>query len=239
MIVVPVAHTVIDPLALDQSGYDLQGNPPTDIDELAEAAGRNCYLSWHRPNPGTRENWDYLANIIRQGHYSVMEHGSVSFYVSGLSRSGLAELTRHRHLSFSVVSQRYVEADRLGPVIPALFDELEPALRAKLAKKVIDHWLRSLALYREICDELQALGYKRKQRQEAAREVLPNCVESPLFVTGNLRAWRDVLAKRHHVAADKQLQRFARLVLKHLRDIAPACVQDIPDEPYGSEEERG
>jgi thymidylate synthase (FAD) len=50
-------------------------------------------------------------------------------------------------------------------------------------------------------------------------------------VTGNLRAWRDVLGKRHSKHADAEIQELARLILGHLRTIAPNSVQDLDDEP--------
>jgi thymidylate synthase (FAD) len=52
-----------------------------------------------------------------------------------------------------------------------------------------------------------------------------------MVVSGNLRAWRDVLGKRHSVHADAEIQEFAALVLGHLRSIAPNSVQDIGEEP--------
>lgn len=80
-----------------------------DADDLAEQAGRLCYLSWNRPNPATATNKGYLANIIAQGHFSVLEHASATFYIDGVTRNFTHELIRHRHLSFSEVSQRYVD----------------------------------------------------------------------------------------------------------------------------------
>ena len=205
-------------------------------DELAEAAGRLCYQSWDRPNPKTATNKGYLANILAQGHESVLEHASVTFYVEGVSRALLAELTRHRHLSFSVVSQRYVDAAQLDRVWPPIVRELDIETRDQIADLIAVQYDENLRAYSEIVEILMAKGYKRKEAREAARAVLPNATESPMIVTGNLRAWRDVLKKRHHVAADKEIQRFAGEVLRHLREIAPSSVQDIPDKPYGSEE---
>ena len=54
----------------------------TDAEDLVEFAGRACYQSFHKPNPKTAENADYIANIIAQGHESVLEHATVSFYLS-------------------------------------------------------------------------------------------------------------------------------------------------------------
>ena len=88
----------------------------TDADggqALLEFAGRACYQSWSKPNPKTATNAGYLQHIIDVGHFSVLEHASVSFYITGISRSCTHELIRHRHFSYSQLSQRYVpENDR-------------------------------------------------------------------------------------------------------------------------------
>lgn len=75
---------------------------------LVEFAGRACYQSWSKPNPKTATNAGYIKHIIDVGHFSVLEHASVSFYITGLSRSCTHELIRHRHFSYSQLSQRYV-----------------------------------------------------------------------------------------------------------------------------------
>jgi thymidylate synthase ThyX len=62
----------------------------TDADggqALAEFAGRACYQSWGKPNPATATNAGYLRHILEVGHLSVLEHGTVSFYLTGVSRS--------------------------------------------------------------------------------------------------------------------------------------------------------
>lgn len=196
-------------------------------DALGEAAGRLCYKSFARANPATAANADYLANILRQGHYSVLEHASVTFLVRGVSRSLLTELTRHRHLSFSVVSQRYVDYSQTEPVIP-------PAMRSNsgMAAHLRRQYARDVATYEAYVATLVADGLSRKAAREAARSVLPNAAPVDMVVTGNLRAWRDVLGKRWHVAADAEIREMAGLVLERLREVAPASVQDIPAEPY-------
>jgi thymidylate synthase (FAD) len=249
MRVTPIAHTVFDldaaVAASDYVAHD--AGPVTDADELGEFAGRACYESWHRPNPATATNDGYMANILSQNHESVLEHSSVSFYVEGVSRSLLAELTRHRHLSFSVLSQRYVRLDSDRVVLPPLIDEYgdTPLILSPfppewggqdwtIQDEIDDAIQHAFDAYNAVADKLISKGVPRKKALEAARCVLPQAAESPLVVTGNLRAWRDVLGKRHHVAADAEIQMFAAEVLRHLRAIAPASVQDIPDEPYGS-----
>ncbi|MQS40016.1 FAD-dependent thymidylate synthase [Streptomyces katsurahamanus] len=224
-----IAATTIGDLPLFEAyGYDAyHGERTSDGDALAEAAGRICYKSFNRPNPKTARNADYLANIIRQGHYSVMEHASVSFLVRGVSRALLAELSRHRHLSFSVVSQRYVNYADTQPVIP-------PALTQDHVGdwEIHNAYRMSLDAYETLVTHLVGKGLKRKEAREAARCVLPNAAPVDMVVTGNLRAWRDVLGKRWHVAADAEIREFAGKVLGELRRYSPNCVQDIPEEPY-------
>ncbi|AFU62232.1 ThyX-like thymidylate synthase [Streptomyces phage TG1] len=199
----------------------------TDADALGEASGRICYLSFGRPNPATATNAGYLSHIIGQGHYSVMEHASVTFLVRGVSRALLTELTRHRHLSFSVVSQRYVDHADTEPVIPPALRDDDDAVADLKAD-----YRRALVAYEETYEYLRAAGLKRKEAREAARSVLPNAAPVDMVVTGNLRAWRDVLGKRWHVAADAEIREFAGMVLDRLRDVAPNSVQDVPESPY-------
>jgi len=233
--IIPIAATVMFDYAVKTSTpyvpHDL-GHNPASIDNLAEFAGRNCYQSWDRPYPKTAQTQDYLKNIISQNHFSVMEHGSVTFYVEGVSRSLLAELTRHRHLSFSVVSQRYVDANDLAPVIPPIVDLLPVSDKSWTEADLKQHWNAGLEMYNNLVELFVEHGHKRKEAREAARAVLPNMTDSPMVVTGNIRAWRDVLTKRYHLAADKEIQGFAEEVLNHLRVLAPNCVQDI-GEKYG------
>lgn len=221
-----LASTVLrDHVMAEAYGYDVDPDRhSTDADALGEASGRICYKSFGRKNPATAANAGYLANILSHGHYSVLEHSSVSFLVRGVSRALLAELSRHRHLSFSVVSQRYVNYAETAPVIP-------PGVDAETADMIRRDYAVTLLVYRDVYERLVSNGLKRKAAREAARAVLPNAAPVDMVVTGNLRAWRDVLGKRHSVHADAEIQVFARTILGHLRSIAPNSVQDLSEEP--------
>jgi thymidylate synthase (FAD) len=126
------------------------------------------------------------------------------------------------------VSQRYVSYADTEPVIPpALMDDMGAV------KTLTDHYEDSVSAYEPLVDTLTSRGLKRKEAREAARSVLPNAAPVDMVVTGNLRAWRDVLGKRWHVAADAEIREFAGHVLTHLRSVAPNSFQDVPTTPYG------
>lgn len=234
----------------EPKGWGTDGYVFEDMDEdpdaLAEFAGRACYQSWGRPNPKTATNEGYLANILGMGHESVLEHASATFYIEGVSRSLTHELIRHRHLSFSQLSQRYVDESDTEFVKPPLMEELGPDATGYNDRGCngVGLWFLEETAREEYQREVDAimqrakeLGRKvtRKQAREAARAVLPNATETKIVVTGNMRAWRDVLKKRWHVAADAEIRQLAGEILKQLRSIAPNSLLDIPDEPYGSE----
>lgn len=200
---------------------------PRDGDELAEAAGRLCYKSFNRPNPATAKTDGYVANILKQQHYSVLEHASVTYYVTGVSRSLLTELERHRHLSFSVVSQRYVDHSDTGWVIPPAIEELPEIEKEELKKEIGAVVAGAQAAYGYIFGILTDNGFKKKQAREAARAVLPGATHTEFLVTGNLRVWRELLQKRLSPGADAEIRQLAELLLADLKDYAPATFQDF------------
>ena len=224
MIVRLIASTAFESsAATTATGYKHHTYGVKEADELAELAGRVCYQSFTRPNPDTAENAGYLANILKQQHESVLEHASATFYVAEVSRSLLAEITRHRHLSFSVMSQRFVDEGSATFITPpAIFKEQSEPIQLYLAATA---GVRDF--YDSIVKYLMKAGYTRKQAREAARSVLPNAVETKFVVTGNMRAWRDVLKKRISTAADAEMQLFAREIFKILKEIAPNTFQDF------------
>ena len=210
-----IAHTAIVPDAIEQRLEIQEGS--TDAETLTVYAGRSCYESWSRPNEKTREDKDYLRRtLFEQGHFSILEHASATFYLTGVSRALLAEITRHRHLSFSVLSQRFVDESDANIVIP-------PAARG--SEKLMWEFENAAAgarhSYRELVEALLDSGLARKQAREAARAVLPNMVETRIVVTGNLRAWHEVIERRTAPDADAEFQQVAGMIRDELQKLAP------------------
>lgn len=204
----------------------------TDADggeALLEFAGRACYQSWSKPNPRTATNASYLKHIIDVGHLSVLEHASVSFYITGISRSCTHELVRHRHFSYSQLSQRYVPESEAQVVVPPGMED-DPELQ----KILLDAADASRAAYQELLTRLEAKFVDqptavllRKQARQAARAVLPNDTETRIVVTGNFRAWRHFIAMRASENADIEIRRLAIACLRELTAVAPAVFADF------------
>ena len=196
---------------------------------LTEFAGRACYQSWSKPNPKTATNAAYLRHIIDVGHFSVLEHASVSFYITGVSRSCTHELIRHRHFSYSQLSQRFVpERDSQVVLPPGIEDDPElQRLFFAAADAGRDAYAALLArLEAKFADEPNAV-LRRKQARQAARAVLPNATETRIVVSGNYRAWRHFIAMRASEHADVEIRRLAIACLRQLADLAPAVFADF------------
>ena len=214
----------------------------TDADggqALAEFAGRACYQSWSKPNPATASNSGYLRHILEVGHLSVLEHGVVTFYLTGVSRSFTHELIRHRHLSYSQLSQRYVperDAAMVEPEVIAADPELHAMFVAAAEASVRAYGELLEGLERRFADEPQAT-LRRKQARQAARAVLPNATETRIVVTGNYRAWRHFITMRATEAADVEIRQIAVMVLRQLQKVASSVFDDftISELPDGTE----
>lgn len=186
----------------------------TAAEMLTEFAGRSCYQSWSRPNPATADTGDYLRRtLFEQAHWSIAEHASATFYITGVSRALTHELIRHRHLSYSQLSQRFVNEEDANIVIP-------PALSGK-ENGLAEHMDEALSFYEWLVKERMGAGVPRKQAREAARAVLPNMTETRIVVTGNMRAWHEFLGKRLDPAADAEMRKVAGLIADGLHEVAP------------------
>lgn len=189
-----------------------QGRVVSDLDgdneraAIALTAIRTCYSPLKPTEIVAKEGAKYFGNaasdgeggtdadrlfrhITRSGHTSTLEHITYTFAIEGVSRALLAQLTRHRHLSFSVQSQRYVRmgsADKIGG-----FDYVTPRT---CASDVASSYLFTDAMQRaqEVYDNLRKAGVP----PEDARMVLPNAAACNLVMTGNLRTFLDFYAKR-------------------------------------------
>ncbi|KHO29007.1 FAD-dependent thymidylate synthase [Corynebacterium minutissimum] len=201
----------------------------SESEALVEFAGRACYESFDKPNPRTASNQAYLHHILEVGHDALLEHATATLYIRGLSRSATHELVRHRHFSFSQLSQRFVHSEEAEVVLPKLIAEDEQLTRLTLqaaddARFVYEELLD--ALESKLEQEPNAL-LRKKQARQAARAVLPNLTESRIVVTGNYRAWRHFIGARATEQADTEMRQLAVACLKLLRKQSPVLFDDF------------
>jgi thymidylate synthase (FAD) len=207
----------------------------TDGERLAEFAGRICYMS--QRNPAQRATAEYLENIKKQGHGSVLEHAVYVLLVEGISRSCSHELVRHRAgFGYSQLSQRYVDESHAAFVVPpAILGE--PALEADWERQVSEAqaaYVRAVEALMERYAWVEDKVHRRKMSREAARSVLPNATETKIVVSANVRAWRTMLELRCGEGAELEIRRMAIAVLRVLQDEAPAFFSDF--EIYAAED---
>jgi len=200
----------------------------TDGERLAEFAGRLCYMS--QANPAKRTTAEYLDNIKKQGHGSVLEHAVYVLLLEGISRSCSHELVRHRAgFGYSQLSQRYVDESHAAFVVPPAMLGDEPLETAWLAQvtaaqaaygRAVDDLMRR---YDWVADKV----HRRKMAREAARSLLPNATETKIVVSANVRAWRTMLELRCGEGAEQEIRRMAVAILRVLGAEAPLLFSDF------------
>jgi thymidylate synthase (FAD) len=200
----------------------------SDGERLAEFAGRLCYMS--QKNPASRATREYLENIKKQGHGSVLEHANYSLLIEGVSRSLTHELVRHRAgFAYSQLSQRYVDESEANFVMPPAIIGDE-ALEKSWQEQVESAQKSYVALVEQLMTRYAWVGdkvHRRKMAREAARGVLPNSTETKIVVTGNARAWRTMLELRSSEGAEFEIRRCAIAIIKILAAEAPGFFSDF------------
>jgi len=204
----------------------------TEPEELVEAAGRICYMSFgEKQSP--RSNEQYVHNLISQGHESVLEHVNWTFLLAGVSRAFTHQLVRHRAgFSFSQLSQQYHEETSAAFVEPAHLRQSPHALEAwheamTVARKSYKTILDSLGAVENAAGvELQKKELKRAIRS-AARSVLPNATETKIIVTANARALRHFFKVRGSIPGDIEMREAAGAMFKLVQADAPSLFSDF------------
>ena len=183
-----------------------------NAEKIIEQAGRTCYQSASRIEHGSEMK--LIFKMIEMGHHAVLEHACATFKVTGVSRSFTHQLVRHRLCSFSQQSQRYVNEKK--------FDFVEPESIAcdTEAHSLFEQFMvQAKAAY---C-RLQKLGIKN----EDARFVLPNAVESEIVISANFRQFRHMFCLRCGRHAQWEIRKVCLCMLQVLQKEAPSVFGDF------------
>ena len=186
-----------------------------NAEQVIEMACRTCYLSFHRYNPPASTE-ELIKKILRKGHHSVLEHAFATFRVKGGSRVFTHELVRHRHISPSQESQRYVQYGKTKPyeyVIP-------PSLENSPFKE-------RYAQLASACADLYAEMVEGKVPKEDARYILPGGTVSEIVISADFREWRHVCEVRCQPFAHWEIRTVMLEILKILKREAPIVFWDF------------
>jgi thymidylate synthase (FAD) len=213
------------------------GGAPNSAELLVEFCGRACYRSWE---PGLNVNVtrvrtdrrEYLENILRSAHGSVLEHANFSFALRDCSRVLTHELVRHRAGSaFSQESLRYVRLTDIGFRVPPA---LEPVRERVLAiVEQLEEFQREAAEQLGL-DEEGVPFHVKKEATSALRRLAPIGLSTDIIWTANVRTLRHVIEMRTDAGAEEEL----RLVFDTIAEVAlreaPLLFQDFQRHDDGS-----
>ena len=147
-----------------------------------------------------------VRRCIADGHTSVAEHVSASFRIEGISRSCLAQLTRHRMASFSVTSQRYCEikGDDWYVIPPSVIEAGEEVGFIAEVEKAAKAYHRLLA---------------KGVKKEDARFLLPEATKTNLVMTINVRSLMNFMSLRLDKSAQWEIRELANAMVQALKEI--------------------
>lgn len=167
----------------------------------------------------------FLDKLASLGHSSPTEMAVFTFGIEGVSRSFLAQISRHRLASMAVQSQRYVDMDNADHVVPKeIYDAGYSAVR--LYEESVKNSFNS---YNELKEELTkkyiAEGMKespaKKKAQEDARYLLPEACCTRMIVTMNARELNHFFNLRCCNRASREIREVAEEMLKLVYPVAP------------------
>lgn len=206
------------------AGHWLPTSEGTDADYLVEFAGKSCYLSFdtslnqNLTKVGTRSTHDYIQQgIIANKHGSVLEHATVTFFITNVSRVVTHEIIRHRAgTAFSQTSGRYVRTDEVGMYLPRDIACNPAAVQTwKRAIRQMEDNARELAEVTGISDKPFAL---KKKLTSAFRRIIGNGQANHIVVTANHRAWRHMIEMRTDPHAEEEIRVVFADISRQLRE---------------------
>lgn len=205
-------------------------------EKVIAAAAKLCYSSSDIDSLydglDKEKSQKFIGQLMSYGHASPIEHASFTFGIEGVSRSLLAQITRHRIASFSVKSQRYVGESDFTYITPPEIEKNPEALEyfEKTMGEIRDSYQKLAAILKdghynrlisEGVPEKEAKRRAEKSAFEDARFVLPNACETKMVVTMNARSLFNFFNLRCCSRAQWEIRTLATEMLRLCKSVAP------------------
>lgn len=224
--------------SLNERAHLSDRKPCSDGALLVALAAKRCYKSFQvGMNPNItkvrKDLCEYLDNILKSGHGSVLEHAVYSFAIENVSRVFTGEMNRHRAgWAISEGSMRYIRYDEIPYWLPTslqLIDEGDEDLEnKKMTSQIIFNQVFSQIeeAYKKLCDvwnmdesdNCNINFHYKKKITSCLRRIIPMGVATGGIWTGNLRALRHVIALRTDESAEEEIfhvfSKIAEIMLK-------------------------
>lgn len=190
-----------------------------DPDEIVALGARLCYaqadVDTLLERIAKKDQASFIAGVMARGHLSVIEHASFTFAIEGVSRTLLAQITRHRIASFSVQSQRYVSMGAgFDYVVPPSIEALGEEAQAEFARQME-------TMHAWYADWQRRLGDAGERSNEDARFVLPGACATRMLLTMNARELLHFFELRCCERAQWEIRALAWEMLRLCKGAAP------------------
>lgn len=182
--------------------------------------------------PGTQDSAEleaktraFIEKQLDRGHYGPWEHPQITFAVKGVSRVTMAQITRHRHMTFDVQSQRYVDFSDTEAVVPKSLRDSDHFSRETGATELDDEdrkmWEQEYRLHSgqalNIYEDMVEDGVPK----EDARFVLPLGTPVNMTFSGNARTFMHLLDMRKKANAQWEIRELSERLIEELKDWMP------------------
>jgi len=211
---------------------------------LVQLAAKRCYMSYEvGPNPNItrvrKDLGDFIDNILRVGHGSVLEHASCTFALENVSRVFTAEMNRHRAgMAISEGSMRYISFADIPYWVPlSIQDEEEDSPHILAAKgqtralfdraflQMEDNYRELLAIW-DYSESVKKFSEKKKLTS-LFRRIIGTGVATGGVWSGNLRALRHIFTMRCSPHAEEEICMVASMMLERMIESEPLIFKDF------------
>lgn len=215
-----------------------------DVEAVQEYISQNGadWIDEHMSGPveTAAKTKSFIEGQLSRGHYGPWEHPSITFTVKGVSRVTMAQITRHRHMTFDVQSQRYVDFSDIDAIVPAsilsrdqriaqfpeIYEENEEHFSRESGLQEMDddelkHWRASyMDMTSHALDQYEDMVEKGIPKEDA-RFILPLGTPVNMTFSGNSRTFMHLLDMRKKANAQWEIRALSERIIDELMDWMP------------------